>query len=126
MKRILLVEDELESRLVIQLMLQLLDCEVDCAFDGCAGVEMAHDYSYDCILMDIGLPKLDGISACKAIKAQQIRDHSFKTPIVAMTELNQIKVLDSYIEAGMLAILFKPLKLGSLKKLIKSLPVHDK
>jgi CheY-like chemotaxis protein len=122
MKRILLVEDELEFRLIIQLMLELLGCQVDCAPDGQAAIEMACQGQYDCILMDIGLPKLDGIKACKAIKQHQSRENTFpKALIVALTESAQIEHLDKCIEAGMTTVLFKPLKSGPLQRLINSL-----
>ncbi|MBA2710069.1 MAG: response regulator, partial [Tatlockia sp.] len=46
MKRILLVEDELEYRLIIQFMLEMLNCQVDCAFDGKSAVDMASNQPY--------------------------------------------------------------------------------
>ncbi|MBA3535800.1 MAG: response regulator [Tatlockia sp.] len=84
MKHILLVEDELEFRLIIQLMLELLGCQVDCAPDGEAAIEMAYHNEYDCILMDIGLPKLDGIKACKAIKQLQRPENLYHSPPVVV------------------------------------------
>lgn len=126
MRRILLVEDELEFRLTTQLMLELEGFQVDCAEDGAAAVEMASQHQYDCILMDIGLPKLDGIKACKAIKQDQAQNNrSYLTPIVAMTESTQMKQLDNCIDAGMTKILFKPVKLLLLQRLIRSLSVEE-
>jgi CheY-like chemotaxis protein len=120
MKRILLVEDEFEFRLIIQFMLELLGCQVDCAADGKAAVEMACHHRYDCILMDIGLPKLDGFKACQAIKQHQ--ENSFSsTPVVALTELTQVEHLDRCIDVGMTTILFKPVQSRPLQRLIKSL-----
>ncbi|MBA2653183.1 MAG: response regulator [Tatlockia sp.] len=124
MKRILLVEDELESRLIIQFMLEVLGCQVDCAHDGEVAVEMACHRHYHCILMDIGLPKLDGLKACKIIKQHQAQGRSCPlTPIVALTELMQIEHLDDCLEAGMKTILFKPLQPRPVQRLVESLHV---
>ncbi|MBA2651114.1 MAG: response regulator [Tatlockia sp.] len=126
MKRILLVEDELESRLIIQFMLEVLGCQVDCAHDGEEAVEMACHRHYHCILMDIGLPKLDGFKACKLIKQHQAQGRSCPlTPIVALTELMQIEHLDNCLEAGMRTILFKPLQARPVQRLVDSLRVVE-
>ncbi len=121
MKRILLVEDEFEFRLIIQFMLELFGCQVDFAQEGQAAVEMAVIHQYDCILMDIGLPKLDGFKACKAIKKYKIAKNSFPTPIVALTEITEINHLDRCIDAGMTMFLFKPIQAQPLQRLIHSL-----
>ncbi|WP_040916704.1 response regulator, partial [Legionella tunisiensis] len=78
MKQILLVEDELETRLVIHLMLHLRQYEVDFAEDGQAAVKMANNKEYDCILMDIGLPKMSGIDACLAIRHNEVQKIAIK------------------------------------------------
>ena len=80
LKNILLVEDELEARLNIDLLLHLNPCQVDFANDGLSAISKAGTQHYDCILMDLSLPILDGIEASKVIKKNskaKILTHSF-------------------------------------------------
>ncbi len=120
-KYILLVEDELETRLMIQLMLHLCKCRVDFAEDGLTAVKLACTYQYDCILMDVGLPKLNGIDATIAIKQYQAQKNSLKaTPIIAITENAQSNEIEKCIEVGMNTILIKPIKSQYLDRLIAS------
>lgn len=121
-KHILLVEDERISRFVTQLLLELLDCRVDLAHDGKIAVQLACAQRYDMILMDIGLPKLDGITACKAIKSYQAKQSDLKpTPIVAITANTDTSQLDKYLQAGMKAILFKPVTKQQIINLLDKL-----
>lgn len=109
-KYILLVEDEQISRFVIQLMLELLDCQVDVALDGKTAVQLAAEHRYDMILMDIGLPHLNGIGACVDIKKhEKNHPHLKPTPIIAITANTKTDCLDNYFQAGMQTVLFKPI-----------------
>ena len=78
-KRVLVVDDEKLIVKGIRFSLEQDDMEVDTAYDGEEAVEKAREGNYDIILLDLMLPKLDGLSAC-----QQIRDFS-DVPIVMLT-----------------------------------------
>ncbi|MBA3537301.1 MAG: response regulator, partial [Tatlockia sp.] len=89
-------------------------------------IEMAFHNEYDCILMDIGLPTLDGVKTCKAIKQLQRPENLYHSPpVVALTESSQIEHLDKCIDAGMTTILFKPVQSRPLQRLIKSLELGE-
>ena len=121
-KQILLVEDELETRLIIHLMLHLRQFEVDFAEDGQAAVKMANNKKYDYILMDIGLPKLSGIDACIAIRNNEAQKMQLKvTPIIAISERVQLPEIEQCLEVGMNAILLKPIQPQCFERLITSL-----
>lgn len=78
-KKVLVVDDEKLIVKGIRFSLEQDDMEVDCAYDGEEAVRMAHEKEYDIILLDLMLPKLDGLEVC-----QQVREFS-DVPIVMLT-----------------------------------------
>ncbi|MBW4622153.1 MAG: PAS domain S-box protein [Cyanosarcina radialis HA8281-LM2] len=81
--KILVVEDDRLVAQTLQILLSSHNYAVDIAADGEAGLEMADTFEYDLVLLDVGLPKLDGVSLC-----QKLRDRGFKTPILLLTGLD--------------------------------------
>ena len=70
-KKVLVVDDEKLIVKGIRFSLEQDGMEVDCAYDGEEALSMAKEKEYDMILLDLMLPKLDGLSVC-----QQIREFS--------------------------------------------------
>lgn len=70
--RILIVDDEIKIREVVSEYAKAMGYECDQACNGKEAIEMVRNGSYDCVVMDIMMPELDGFSACRKIKA--IRD----------------------------------------------------
>lgn len=68
MTKILIVDDEANIREVLREYTSFVGFECDEAEDGMEAVEKCRDYTYDLIVMDIMMPRLDGISAVKEIK----------------------------------------------------------
>ncbi|HAS73558.1 MAG TPA: DNA-binding response regulator [Clostridiales bacterium UBA8960] len=68
MEKILIVEDEVKISRIIDLQLKYAGYETDLAYDGSEALEKVGTQSYDLILMDVMMPKTDGITACHAIK----------------------------------------------------------
>ena len=66
--RILVVEDEKKVASFIQRGLEGEGFSVEVAYDGESGVEMGSQSSFDLILMDVMLPKMDGLQAIKALR----------------------------------------------------------
>jgi len=81
-KRILLVEDNPATIDIVKLELQLLGYEVAVASDGIEAVKMATSHSPDLIVMDIQLPKLNGLQAVSQIRANTATRN---IPILAAT-----------------------------------------
>ncbi|MBQ9046958.1 MAG: response regulator transcription factor [Solobacterium sp.] len=69
MARILIVDDEKNIREVVREYAQLNGYETDEAADGVEALNLVREKEYDCIILDIMMPRLDGYSACKEIKA---------------------------------------------------------
>ena len=68
MKKLLIVDDEQSIREVVKEYAQLNGYEIDEAADGLQAINMVQDNDYDCVILDVMMPKLDGFSACKQIK----------------------------------------------------------
>ena len=69
MAKLLIVDDEKNIREVVKEYAQLNGYEVEEAVDGNEAVSLVERNDYDCIVLDVMMPKLDGFSACKQIKA---------------------------------------------------------
>lgn len=78
-KKVLVVDDEKLIVKGIRFSLEQDDMDVDCAYDGEEALELAKANKYDIILLDLMLPKMDGLEVC-----QQIREFS-DVPIVMLT-----------------------------------------
>lgn len=78
--KILVIEDDLLVCEVLKLILSNQNYAVETAADGEAAKDLIQTYEYDLILLDVIIPKLDGISLCR-----QIRDLGLQTPILLLT-----------------------------------------
>ena len=67
-RRILIVEDSPQNRLLVKVVLEFHGYEIMEAEDGQAGIEMAKKYKPDLILMDLQMPIMDGFTAGKIIR----------------------------------------------------------
>ncbi len=105
-KKILLAEDNPANQLVAKTMLNRAGYQVDIANNGLEAVAALSQGQYDLVLMDVRMPKLDGISA-----TQQIRSSGEKwasIPIIAMTANAFHTDIERCLASGMNAFLPKP------------------
>ncbi len=79
-KQILVVDDELELARLVELHLSDAGFEVTLAHDGPRGLELATSREFDCLILDLTLPGLDGLDLC-----QQVRRQAIYTPILMLT-----------------------------------------
>jgi two-component system, OmpR family, aerobic respiration control sensor histidine kinase ArcB len=119
--RILIVEDNRIAGQTVQSTITRLysHCTCDRAESGKQAVKMAEENCYDFILMDIGLPDIDGIAATKLIRDFKNPQLS-QVPIVALTghESNWDKK-DEALAAGMQDVITKPLSSSALESLMQ-------
>ncbi|KAG8874904.1 kinase-regulated stress-responsive transcription factor skn7 [Tulasnella sp. 331] len=101
--RVLLVDDDLVSRKLFSKFLQVSGCTIDVAVDGIGAVNKMNLEKYDLVLMDIVMPKLDGVSATSLI-----RQFDHMTPIISMTSNSKPNDVVTYYSSGMNDILPKP------------------
>ena len=80
MKKVLVVEDDRDIVALLGIHLRDLDYQLTTASDGENGLKLALDQKFDLIILDLMLPKLDGIEICRQIRSKQIQ-----TPILMLT-----------------------------------------
>ncbi|MEM6492570.1 MAG: response regulator [Pseudomonadota bacterium] len=118
MKRILYIEDNDDNIFMLSARLVKIGYVVDVARDGQAGVERARATRPDLILMDLGLPVLDGWAATAALKQDPA---TAAIPIIALTAHAMQAELNRAIEAGCDDHDTKPVALDRLKAKIEAL-----
>lgn len=112
-KTVLVVEDVEDSRAMIRLMIEQHGASVIEAAGAYEAIEKAEEFQPDLILMDIGLPLLDGLSTASLIKKLKDLD---TTPIVAVTAYRDI--LEQAKKAGCSDVLYKPIDQPALNDLL--------
>ncbi len=114
--KILVVEDDPTISSLIETILETHNYAVDLAIDGQAGLDLSDAYEYDMILMDVSLPKKDGISIC-----QEIRARGNAVPILLLTGLNSPADRTRGLDAGADDYLGKPFDPDELMARIRAL-----
>jgi signal transduction histidine kinase/ActR/RegA family two-component response regulator len=111
--RILLVEDNAVNQMLALGMLQKLGLNADLATDGAEALERVRESNYDLILMDMQMPRMDGLTATRAIRAMP----ELRQPrIVALTANAMESDRDACLAAGMDDFLSKPFKATELQE----------
>ena len=114
-RKVLVVDDEKLIVKGIRFSLEQDGMEVDCAYDGEEAVEKAKDKKYDIILLDLMLPKMDGLEVC-----QQIREFS-NVPIVMLTAKGEDMDKILGLEYGADDYITKPFNILEVKARIKAI-----
>ena len=111
--RILVVDDSAVNRRLCELLLRRLGYEPEAAVDGLEALEQQRLLDPDLILMDVQMPRLDGLEATRRIRAATARPE--RPWIVAVTAFTSAAERRAALQAGMNAVLAKPLKAEDLK-----------
>lgn len=114
-RRILVVDDNHDSADSLATMLQLMGHDTELAHDGLEAVERAETYRPDLVLLDIGLPQINGYEAARRIREHQWGKHML---VIALTGWGQEEDKRRAMEAGFDHHLTKPVGFEVLEKLL--------
>lgn len=107
--RILVVEDELDLNHIICNKLTKEGYNVDACFDGQAALDYLETASYDGVIMDIMIPKKDGMSVLKTIRAEGIQ-----VPVLFLTAKSETQDIVRRLDAGASDYMTKPFEFSEL------------
>jgi DNA-binding response OmpR family regulator len=93
--KVLLVEDDQDLAALVSATLSQHNCVVDIAPDGELGLGLVEQWDYDVIVLDVGLPKLDGIAVCR-----RLRQRGCGTPILMLTAQASTEDIVTGLDAG--------------------------
>jgi CheY-like chemotaxis protein len=114
-RRVLVVDDNVDAAQTLAMLLHLSGRETEVARDGAEAVEKAATFEPDAILLDIGMPKMNGYDACRAIRATPRGRDAL---IVALSGYGTEDDRRKSAEAGFDAHLVKPVDPGALEQLL--------
>jgi DNA-binding response OmpR family regulator len=119
--RVLVIEDKHKVANAIKKGLHRESYAVDIVYDGIEGYDLASVEQYDMIILDIMLPRMDGIEICK-----KLREHHIHTPILMLTSKSQIEDKVTGFNSGADDYLTKPFAFAELLVRIKALTRRPK
>lgn len=114
--RILLAEDEHDMSAALTAILNHSGHNVDAVYDGRAAVEKAQENTYDCMIFDVMMPKMDGVDALK-----YLRSRGNVTPAIMLTAKSEIDDRITGLDAGADDYLTKPFAVGELLARIRAM-----
>lgn len=116
--KILLVDDETDIRMLFRLALQNAGYFVKEAADGLEAIGMVQVEAFDAVVLDISMPRLDGVSAIDTFRVMR---NGKTVPIIVMTALSDAEIKRRAFEKGAVDFLVKPV---SPNELIETLRRH--
>ena len=114
--RVLVVEDDPDIAHLVELHLRDLPCEVDVVHDGTSALDCGLARSYDAMVLDLMLPRLDGLAVCQAIRQLHIY-----TPVLMLTARSTEADRVTGLELGADDYLTKPFSVPELVARVKAL-----
>lgn len=117
--RILIVDDERINSLSAAKILEKLGHEVLTASNGKQALEKVHENSFDCILMDLMMPGMDGLEATAKIRDRSVFGDKADTPIIAMTGHSYEDTKEDLEQAGLEFYVAKPFDMHILLRVIE-------
>lgn len=114
-QKILIIEDEKNIARFLELELKHEQFETVVAYDGRAGLDLAESEPFDCILLDVMLPQLNGIEVCRRIRKTS------DVPILLITARDEVMDRVSGLDAGADDYIVKPFAIEELLARIRSI-----
>ena len=124
MPRILIIDDEKSIRNTLRDILEYEKFEVDEAPDGLSALEVIKKQTFDAILCDIKMPKMDGIDVFKTLRELEAEagfDHDDKAKIIMTTAVNDREIITDASEAGCETYVWKPIEMENFIAVMQNL-----
>ena len=123
-KSILIVDDEWRTREMLRMFLEMEGYEVFEAEDGVDAIEKASRFHPDVMILDVMMPRMDGITACRQLRSTEA---TAALPIIMLSGKIQEQAIREGLEAGATAYMTKPMShkelLGNIRAAINGDPV---
>jgi CheY-like chemotaxis protein len=117
--RVLAAEDNATNQLVLKTLLMQVRITPTFVANGRAALAAWESQAWDIVLMDIQMPEMDGVAATRAIREREAETGRARTPIVALTANAMVDQVVRYREAGMDAVVPKPIEFQTLVSTIE-------
>lgn len=117
MAKIVVVEDEVNIASFIERGLREFGHEVSTAYDGAAGWEWIQKENFELLILDIIMPKIDGLQLCRRFRQL----HGFRIPVILLTALGTTDDIVAGLDAGADDYLVKPFRFQELEARIRAL-----
>jgi len=117
--KILLVDDERINTLSASLLLGKEGYDVTTAVNGQQALDLLHENEFDCILMDIQMPVMNGLEASAKIRDESVFGEKAKTPIIAITGHTFEDSKNDFKKAEIEFFVSKPFDIENLLQVIK-------
>ena len=111
---ILAVEDDIINLTALELALEKMGHFVACASNGSEALESLSANGYDCVLMDLQMPGMDGLTATKKIRSGEAGKRNSGIPIIAITGFAMSGDRERFLKAGLTEYISKPVELRDL------------
>lgn len=118
-RRVVIIDDNRDANSTLSMLLEFSGHEVSSAYDGTSGLQLVRSFAPDVVLLDIGLPEIDGYEVARRLRQDSATKNAY---IIALTGYGQASDLHEAHAAGFDAHLLKPAKVDDLLKLVTSLP----
>lgn len=113
-KRVLVVDDEKETRFIISEVMSRMGFEVVVAKNGLEALDLFFKNVFDLVLTDLQMPGMDGCSL-----ARHIKEESFVTPVILITGLEEGSVREKAQGTGIDQVIYKPFSLRELESAVE-------
>ncbi|HET9159339.1 MAG TPA: ATP-binding protein, partial [Caulobacteraceae bacterium] len=112
--RVLAAEDNATNQLVLRTVMQTFGADLTMVGAGTQAVDAWRKGEFDIILMDIQMPEMDGLTATRTIRDEEITSGRARTPVVAVSANAMTHQVKEYLDAGMDGHVAKPIELMKL------------
>jgi CheY-like chemotaxis protein len=116
--QVLVVEDSTSVRRLIEVCLRVLDVTISSASDGVSGLEAIRTTQPDVVVLDIGLPGLDGWEVLKRLREDAVTKH---VKVLVLTAHAQPEMADRAEKGGADAFMTKPFRPTELRECVEKL-----